>query len=128
MSHYDPAIAPEPREWLELDEQSRIALAEDYHNSANIKLPNVNLHSAFHVIVENQLAEGLQSTVTAVARLMAEGVSRHDAIHAIGSVLAEQIHQAAKSKDPNYGDGAQAWFDAKVAQLKAEDWKETAPN
>jgi hypothetical protein len=123
MTNYDPAVAPEPAEWLEIDEQLRVALAEEYHKSAQVQYPNLTLHAAFHVIVENQLAEGVQSTVTAVARLMGEGVSRHDAIHAIGSVLAEQIQQAAKSQDPNYGEVAQAWFDTKVARLKAKDWK-----
>lgn len=124
MTAYDPEVAPEPVVWLGLDEQLRIVLAENFHNRANIELPNVRLHAAFHVIVENQLAEGAESTVQAVARLIAEGISRHSAIHAVGSVLAEQIYEAGKSKDPKYGETAQAKFDAKVARLKAKDWKD----
>lgn len=123
MIYYDPAIAPEADVWLGLDEQLRIVLAENYHTVAKIELPDARLHAAFHVIVENQIAENLHSTVTAVARLMKEDVSRHDAIHAIGSVLAAQVSEAAGSKDGNYGDVAQARFDAMVTQLKAEDWK-----
>jgi hypothetical protein len=124
MTAYDPAVAPEAAVWLGLDEQLRIVLAEDYHTREKIDLPNVTLHAAFHVIVENQLAEGVESTVKAVARLVGEGVSRHSAIHAIGSVLAEQVYEAGKSKDPKYGEKAQANFDAKVARLKAKDWKD----
>jgi len=46
------------------------------------------MHGVAHVIVENQVAAG-DSTVVPVtlARLMREGLDRHDAIHAIGSVL-----------------------------------------
>jgi len=46
------------------------------------------MHGVAHVIVENQIAAG-DSTVEPVtlARLMREGLDRHDAIHAIGSVL-----------------------------------------
>jgi hypothetical protein len=123
MTHYDPAVAPEPATWLELDEQLRIALAEQYHNSKDIKLPDVRVHATFHVIVENQLAEGIQATVTAVARLMGEGVSRHDAIHAIGSALVEHMQEASTSKDPKFGTVAQGRLDAKLARLKGEDWK-----
>lgn len=118
MRHYDPAVAPEAAEWLELDEQSRIALAADYHKSAKIELANVTLHAACHVLVENQLAERYEPTVSALARLLREGVGRHNAIHAIGSVLAEQMQRTIK-----HGDVAQAWFDAKMARLKAKDWK-----
>ena len=123
MINYDPAIAPESDHWLALDEQLRIVLAEKYHTVAKIELPDARLHAAFHVIVENQLAESVDTTVRGVTRLMREGVSRHDAIHAIGSVLGGQISEAAKSKDGKYGDVAQARFDAMVAELNAEDWK-----
>jgi hypothetical protein len=45
-----------------------------------------------HVIVENQVALGEAYPVQSVLlRLMEEGLDRHDAIHAIGSVLAERL-------------------------------------
>ena len=34
MTKYDPERAPNPEEWLELDEQERIILAEQYHRRA----------------------------------------------------------------------------------------------
>jgi hypothetical protein len=41
----------------------------------------------FHVIVENQAAQGLETPVRrTLARLQAEGLSRHDAVHAVGSI------------------------------------------
>jgi hypothetical protein len=49
---------------------------------------SIRAHAANHVIVENQLAMGDATVVPAtLARLMQEGLDRHDAIHAIGSVL-----------------------------------------
>jgi hypothetical protein len=123
MKSYNPTIPPDPTQWLELDEQLRIALIEDYHRSGKIEMPGVTSHAGFHVIVENQLAMGLQSTVTTVARLMRQGVSRHNAIHAIGYALVEHISEAAKTTDPNYADIAEARFEAGLARLRARDWK-----
>jgi hypothetical protein len=59
-----------------------------YHRRNRIRLPNPRLHSTIHAIIENQIAEGMAKTRDALARLISEGLSRHDAIHAIGSVLS----------------------------------------
>ena len=86
---YDASKAPDPQEWLELDESERLDLVKRYHIRA--KLPvgeNERLHAAAHVIVENQVALGDVTVVPAtLARLMREGLDRHDAIDAIASVL-----------------------------------------
>ena len=71
-----------------MDEAERIRLVEHYHRTARIKLPSVKAHSTFHVIVENQLAENVEPVVRAMNRLTNEGLTRHDALHAIASVLA----------------------------------------
>lgn len=34
MNRYDPERAPNPEQWLALDEQLRITLAEQYHRGA----------------------------------------------------------------------------------------------
>jgi hypothetical protein len=87
METYDPEAAPDAAEWLELEEDERIRRVSAYHRHAKIKLPNLNIHAALHSVVENQIAEELQTVRETVARLQAEGLSRHDAIHAVGSVL-----------------------------------------
>jgi len=85
MPRYDPLKAPDPEEWLELDEQERIDLAQDYHRRARIKLPSALLHANMHAIVENQIALGDETPARRVLqRLMNEGLDRHQAIHAIG--------------------------------------------
>lgn len=84
MHRYDPERAPKAAEWLALDEQERIALAEKYHRVARIKMPNVKMHAIAHAVVENQIAEGYEPVVRAMTRLISTGLSRHDALHAIG--------------------------------------------
>jgi hypothetical protein len=68
MHNYDPELPPNPAEWLALDEQFRIHLAEVYHRKAREKVPNLKAHTVFHAIVENQIAEGLEPVVRAMAR------------------------------------------------------------
>jgi hypothetical protein len=123
VKNYDPAIAPDPVVWLELDEQERISLAERYHKATKVKLPNLTVHAVVHVIVENQIAEGVPSTVKAIARLMTEGLSRHDALHAIGAVVAEYFFAAVNDKDGNYVNTVQARVDAAVERLTVKVWK-----
>jgi hypothetical protein len=116
---YDPEVAPDPQEWLELDEQERIALAEAHHLAAHIELPNAKAHACFHAIVENQIAEEYQYVVRAMARLRSEGLSRHDALHAIGSVLAEQLHKAVST----HTEFSAPRYEAAVGRLTARIWR-----
>ena len=122
MRHYDPEIPPAASAWLALDEQERIQLAEAHHRGARIKLPNVKAHACFHIIVENQIAEGLEPVVRAMARLMNEGLSRHDALHAIGSVLTDHFFEAMNNKDDGFAEVAQARYNAAVERLTAKEW------
>ena len=123
MKHYDPEVAPVPSEWLALDESHRIQLAESSHRASREKVPNHTAHAAFHAIVENQIAEGLQPVVRAMARLMKQGLSRHDALHAVGSVVADHFFHAMHTKDKNFSATALARYDAAVERLTAGEWK-----
>src|SRR5215813_2177430 len=90
MDHYDPLQAPDPKEWLALDEGERIALADEYHRRAGIRLPKVQIHAAIHATVETQAALGDETPVRrTLDRLVSEGLDRHEAIHAVGSVLVD---------------------------------------
>ncbi|MDP1609414.1 MAG: hypothetical protein Q8M11_00030 [Sulfuritalea sp.] len=121
MNRYDPDHAPNPEEWLALDEQVRIRFAEEYHRAKRIKLPNVKAHAVFHAIIENQIAEKLESVVRAVARLTAEGLSRHDSIHAIATVLAEHINELFNAKADE--EHSAAIYSAAVERLTARGWR-----
>jgi DNA repair ATPase RecN len=121
MNRYDPEYAPNPEQWLALDEQERIDLAEEHHRIANIKLPNLQAHAALHAIVESQIAQNLESVVRAMTRLTAGGLSRHEAIHAIASVLAEHIYELS---DPAVNENNSASiYNAAIERLTARSWR-----
>jgi len=118
----DPLEAPEPKEWLAIDEAERIQLAQDYYRRARVRLPNEK-HAVFHVVVENQIALGDEIPVqSTLQRLMVEGLDRHEAIHAIASVLAEFMHDLVNNPGSNT-ESNQAYF-AALQRLTAEGWLE----
>ena len=123
VTNYDPEIVPDPTAWLALDEQERIRLAEAHHQAARVRLPNVKAHAIFHAIVENQIAEELESVVRAMARLMNEGLSRHDALHAIGSVVAEHLFETVHAKAKDETNAIQSRYNAAVERLSAKEWR-----
>ncbi len=89
MEAYDPLSAPDSDEWQSMDEHERMTLVMDHHRQAHIELPNQRLHAVMHVVIENQVALGDTIPVQAtVERLIDEGLDRHNAIHAVGTVLA----------------------------------------
>lgn len=122
MNRYDPDHTPNPEEWLALDEQVRIHLAEEYHRAKRIKLPKVTAHAIFHTIIENQIAGGLEPVVRAMARLSAEGLSRHESIHAIASVLAAHISDLFNAKADERRSAA--IYAAAVERLTARAWRD----
>lgn len=126
MVDYDPDIGPIPAEWLALDEGSRIALAAEYHRASDPSVPNLQLHAAFHATVETQVAMGDELPVRrTLERLMAEGLDRHDAIHAVGSVLAETMYEILKTEGETETDPNPAYF-AALNRLSAKGWRRGA--
>ena len=120
---YNADHAPAPEEWLELDEQDRIDQVIDYHKRAKKPVgENNKLHAAAHVIVENQAAMGDATVVPATLdRLMREGLDRHDAIHAIGSVLAGIFFDVAKNPGKQVDNNEQ--YRRELAELTAASWR-----
>ena len=126
IDRYDPETAPFAAHWLATDEGERILLAERYHRDARVDLPKAarRTHALIHVVVENQLALNDESVVRALARLMKEGLSRHDAVHAIGSLVAENIYDLLKLKDAP--ETARARYYAAIERLTAATWRENS--
>jgi hypothetical protein len=125
MDRYDPEVAPNPEDWLALDEGERVVLVEWYHRDARIALPKATrtLHATTHVVVENQLAEKDDAATRALTRLLKQGLSRHDAVHAIGSVVAEEIYGAVHSPETT-PESLRAGYYAAIERLTAEVWRE----
>ena len=121
METYDPLEAPDAEQWLALDDTERAQLVEAHHEEQAIEMPAPELHAMFHVIVENQLAaDDPPATARTLARMMEEGLDRHDALHAIGSVLAERFHRVSQSS----GDDSEDDYAEELERLTAKEWCE----
>jgi hypothetical protein len=122
LERYDPLEAPDPQEWLALDEDERLELVKDYHRRARILLPNLAMHAVSHAIVETQIALADETPARRTAeRLIREGLDRHEAIHAIGMVLMEHIFDLVKAPSSS-GDPNPAYF-SELDRLTAEGWR-----
>jgi hypothetical protein len=122
LSTYDPDREPNPQAWLEIDETERLKWVKRFHVQAKIRMPNVTAHAALHLIVENQIALGVECTVGAIARLMGQGLSRHDAIHAVSSVYCEHFYEQAHGRAKDSSEALWASCSAAIERLSAEDW------
>jgi hypothetical protein len=117
---YDPLNAPDPDDWQSTDEGERMMLVTEYHHRAAVELPNEQAHAAVHVIVENQIAMGDETSAPAtLERLMREGLDRHEAIHAVGSVLADFMQALIRG---DVAPGANERYDEELEKLTAAEW------
>jgi hypothetical protein len=127
---YDPLAGPDPDDWLASDEQERLDAVKDYHRRAGIKVERATLHAVMHTVVENQIAKGDQLPVRrTLLRLMTEGLDRHDAIHAIASVLAVHINEQmrdvksqARRPEQQSDHDFNALYFSELEELTAESW------
>jgi len=123
-THYNPDVAPDPREWLALPESERIRLAQSYHVAARVKVPSMKAHAAIHAAVENQVASGYGPSRRAVVRLQSEGLSRHEAVHAIGSVVAQFIYELGQGQSEEQRASFQTRMGEAIEKLHANEWLE----
>jgi hypothetical protein len=119
---YDANDQPHSATWLELDETERIDAVMDYHRRAKVVPENLKLHAMTHVVVENQVALGEATPVPATLnRLMQEGLDRHEAIHAIGSILMNIVFDVVQ--EPDVGGDINARYSRELATLTATGWR-----
>jgi hypothetical protein len=121
MDRYDPNQAPDPDEWNALDESEQIQLVKQYHKRERVKSPNTEVHAVFHVVVENQIAMGEEMNVSkTLDRLLSDGLDRHDALHAIGTVIAGHM-QSMMSDGPS--EFRQDVYASDLDMLTVETWR-----
>ena len=119
---YEANEQPNLETWLELDETERIDLVVEYHRQTRAPLENPHLHALTHVVVENQVALGDATPVPAtLARLLDEGLDRHEAIHAIGSILMTVVFDVVREADD--GGDVNAKYNRELAKLTAAGWR-----
>jgi hypothetical protein len=118
---YDADLPPDPDAWLASEEADRLAAVEAHHRGLAVhpRSPKPRLHAAIHLVVENQLALGEPPEARrALARLVAAGLPRHEAVHAIGLLVADAASGAMDGRS----------FDARayareLDALTAEGWR-----
>jgi hypothetical protein len=121
-ARYDPDRKPDSATWLDLDEDARIAKIVSYHRAKRVSLENERIHAIAHMLVENQIALGEPAQVPdTLARLMNEGLSRHDAVHAVGSVLLGVVFDVVRKPDAKHDPNTQ--YNQELAELTAARWR-----
>ncbi len=95
---YDADRAPEPGAWKAAAQEERLQAVEAHHLALARPHPPMQkprVHAALHLVVEDQLASGEPPEARhALERLVAGGLARHDALHAIGRVAADALDAA----------------------------------
>ncbi len=122
MEQYDALVPPDGDAWLELDEGERVELVSLYHQNIGEELPELErnvLHATLHVVVENQVALEVLPVCQALERLLREGLNRHDAIHAIASVLAGRIYEAVANESGDINEQ----YAEELHQLTVKSWR-----
>jgi len=123
---YDADRTPDPEAWRDADEGERLAAVDAHHRAPagpHPPTPRARLHAALHLVVENQLASGEPPQARrALDRLVRGGLSRHEALHAIGSLVASATQGALSGARFDAGAYGRA-LDA----LTPESWRASAP-
>lgn len=121
---YDPDHDPDPTPWLAMAEADQIAACEAAHRvppPGHPPIENLHNHAALHAVVETELARdwppGVRQTL---ARLRSEGLSRHDAIHALISVVSMMTLELIRGERERYEPVRHAEL---LGKLHRTDWK-----
>lgn len=121
MDKYNPDQPVNSENWLALDEAMRIELVYDFHSDLDLEMADdaLSLHSTIHVIVENQLAMGVELIPETIAKLTRQGLNRHEAIHAIGALISEDIFDVMNG---NAEEFSQKKYRRKLDKITAKRW------
>jgi len=123
VEYYKASHAPDSKEWLELDESLRIELVrksigEDIED--DVPEDAKYLHATIHVVVENQLAMGVDPVPATMAKLIRQGLKRHEALHAIGAILSEDIFDLLHSNEKSWSENR---YRKRLEKLTAKRWR-----
>ena len=101
---YDADREMAPAQWTSLSEAERLERVRRFHEGTLAparRPPSMDRHAGLHVLVESQLAAGVPPQArAALDRLRAEGMTRHDAIHALGWLATDHARRALEAQRP----------------------------
>jgi hypothetical protein len=124
---YDPDVPPDPQEWLDADENERLQAVRAYHRLAQNEdeegfesEEKEEFHAGLHVAVENQLAaDDPAAARRALERLLRAGLGRHEAVHAVASVLLEELVPSVRENR----DMSRETYRTALDALTVESWR-----
>ena len=124
MNTYNPLIEPNKDEWLESSEYDRIDAVREFHENSNDdefeEDDALSIHCTLHVIVENQLAMSVELIPETIAKLTRQGLDRHEAIHAIGAIICEDIFYIVQGKKTEFSPKQ---YRKRLGKITAKRWR-----
>jgi hypothetical protein len=120
VTRYNPLHAPDPAAWLATDEHELLSLIEGYHRRQGTALPDAKAHALIHLAIEGQIAADAPDVRAALQRVIADGLDRHDAVHALGFAFVGFMHDAATGKSEAE---CKATYATELQNLTAEGWR-----
>lgn len=121
MEKYNPQIEPNKQIWLNTSEDERIDMVREYHKkNDDLEDDALTIHSAIHVIVENQLAMGIELLPETITKLIRQGLERHEAIHAVGAIISENIFDLVRG---NKSEFSPKQYRNKLDKITAKRWR-----
>ena len=123
IDDYDPEVSPDPDLWLATDEFELEEVIMQYCMANEADLPDFYLHAHIHLAVETQVAMSDKIPVAeAFRRLMDDGLSRHEAIHAVGWVLSQ--HMVDVVQNPDESTEIDTQYYEKLREFTVAQWYE----
>jgi hypothetical protein len=122
METYNPSVEQSKEEWLCATESERLAAVMEYHENSGVDIDEkaLTIHATIHVIVENQLAMGVDLLPETIAKLIRQGLTRHEAIHAVGAILIEDIMDIMCGEISEFSAKR---YRKKLEKITAKRWK-----
>lgn len=122
-TYYDPDNAPDPTEWRALEVQERIRVVVAYHSIAKKNTKKPKVHALLHVNVENLLLQARGPATRAMSRLMKEGLTRHQAIHALATVWLAYPVDSWSGNTSQSPQEKQVAFNHAMENLSIDAWE-----
>lgn len=123
MKYYNPDKPLNVSEWLVLDDEQRKILVSNFHESTEEEFQDdgaLTMHSYMHVVVENQIATNVDFVPETVTKLVRQGLSRHEALHAISAIIVEDIFDMLKGTKSEF---CPKKYRRKLEKITAKRWR-----
>lgn len=123
MKYYNPDKPLNISEWLVLDDEQRKILVSNFHESTEEEFQDdgaLTMHCYMHVVVENQIATNVDLVSETVTKLVRQGLSRHEALHAISAIIVEDIFDMLKGTKSEF---CPKKYRRKLEKITAKRWR-----